>query len=542
MYRLTSLVLPVAHAPEELKAQAARLLHVKERDIGAIRILRRSIDARKKPKLFYVYTLDVDTVRPVRLSGKHNNIMSIKEEESYRFPVCGREKLTDRPVIVGAGPAGLFAAYVLAEHGYQPLIIERGDPVELRTAKVKGFWEGGSLDPDSNVQFGEGGAGTFSDGKLTCSVKDPGHRSDYIRRVFCEHGAAPEILFDMKPHIGTDVLTEIMKSMRSRILSLGGEYRFRTKMTGFTASEGRLTGIIVNENETIPASVCILAPGHSARDTFLMLHKAGIPMEAKAFAAGIRIEHPQDMIDISQYGENPPACLGPAPYRLAETASDGRGVYSFCMCPGGYVVNASSEEGRIAVNGMSYSGRNSKNANSALLVSVTPADTIPYLTPDLPQVLAGAAFQRQLESAAFRAGEGAVPQQLLSDFAKGQKSTAFGDFSSCIKGRAAFADLCKVLPDFMRRDILEVMPVFGRRIAGFDREDAILSGVESRSSSPVRVRRGENFSSCVEGLYPCGEGAGYAGGIMSAAMDGMRCAEACAARFAPLDQAVSANA
>ncbi|MDO4803733.1 MAG: FAD-dependent oxidoreductase [Lachnospiraceae bacterium] len=532
MYRIKDMKLPVTAGKDGLVKAAAEVLRMRESDIQDLRIHRRSLDARKKPDLFYIYTVDVETGNKTlkKRNGRHNQIMSTPDEE-YQFPASGNKPLKNRPVVIGSGPAGLFAAYLLAKCGYRPLILERGGDVSERTGKVNAFWMGGTLDPDTNVQFGEGGAGTFSDGKLNTSVKDPLFRAKYVRETFAAFGADETILYDQKPHVGTDVLVGILKRMRAEIETLGGEYRFHAKATGFEFAYGKICAVTVNEKERIPCEACVFAPGHSARDTFAMLSKTGLAMEPKAFAFGVRIEHPQSMIDLSQYGRSSGDDLGPAAYKLAGKARDGRGVYSFCMCPGGYVVNASSEAGLLAVNGMSYSDRNSANANSALIVTVSPEDYVPYVSPGVPASLSGIEFQRQLERAAFAAGQGKIPQQLYADFMKGTVSSSYGEFASCTKGERAFADVRKMLPAFAAQDIGEGIRMFGTKIKGFDRPDAIISGIESRSSSPVRIPRDETCESAMQGFYPCGEGAGYAGGIVSAAMDGLRCAESIVKRF-----------
>lgn len=536
MIRITDLKLPVSAGRKELINKAARELKVGESDILSLRIHRRSLDARKKPDLFYIYTVDVNIGKKSlkKAGSKHNKFMSTPDEE-YAVPPSGSEVMSERPVIIGCGPAGLFAAYLLSQQGYRPLILERGGDVNERTLKVNRFWKENSLDPDTNVQFGEGGAGTFSDGKLNTSVKDPCFRAKFVRETFAKHGADESILYEQKPHVGTDVLVNILESMRKEIESLGGEYRFHAKVTDIEYSGGKIRSVTVNGSEKIPCEVCIFAPGHSARDTFEMLSGKELIMQPKAFAFGVRIEHPQSMIDMSQYGRLSGKVLGPAAYKLTGKASDGRGVYSFCMCPGGYVVNASSEEGRLAVNGMSYSGRDSANANSALIVTVSPEDYVGYAPPGTTEALTGIEFQRNLERAAFEKGRGRIPQQLYGDFMTGTVSSSYGDFASCTKGETSFADLNEILPEFACRDIGEGIRSFGRKIRGFDRADAILSGVESRSSSPVRIVRDENCVSSIDGFYPCGEGAGYAGGIVSAAMDGLRCAEAIIKRYRKLD-------
>ena len=542
MIKVSDIKLPVEADQAALIKKAAHEAGIRPEDIREIVILRRSLDARRKPDLYYIYTVLLSSRKEEQLrsrsrkrSGrsKHNNIM-FTERETYTIPDPGDEVLHQRPVIIGSGPAGLFAAYVLALSGYKPLILERGADALTRTSRVEHFWATGELDTRTNVQFGEGGAGTFSDGKLNTSVKDPGCRAQFMKETFVLFGADESILYEQKPHVGTDVLTRVLVRMRERLIELGAEYRFLSQVTDLEVLNGKMTAVIVNDSERIPADVCVLAPGHSARDTFHMLHSKGLHMEPKAFAAGVRIEHPQAMIDLSQYGRPQDEHLGPAPYKLTHKAADGRGVYSFCMCPGGYVVNASSEKGMLAVNGMSYMRRDSANANSAILVTVTPEDFMPGKPDDIPEALAGTAFQAELEKRAFAAAGGSIPQQLYSDFMNKAVGLDYGEFASCVRGSAAFADLTCVMPEFMVRDIGDGISAFGRKIRGFDRPDAILSGIESRSSSPVRIVRDEKYVSNIDGIYPCGEGCGYAGGITSASMDGMRCAEAIIKRFRKL--------
>ena len=536
MYRLHELSLPIEADEKALLGAAAAKLRVQPEQLRDLSVARRSLDARKKPVLSYIYTVDVDLKKGVRLSKSVLARAERTPTEAYRIPESGREELSCRPIVVGSGPAGLFSAYLLSLAGFRPLVLERGDDAVTRTAKVRRFFETGELDTSSNVQFGEGGAGTFSDGKLNTSVKDPGGRARFVRETFVRFGADPAILYEQKPHIGTDVLTGILLKMRGAIEERGGGFRFRAQVTSLTTAGGRLTGVEVAGRETLPADAVILAPGHSARDTFRMLENMGVSMEAKAFAVGFRIEHPQTMIDLAQYGRaDARKILGPAAYKLTHTAGDGRGVYSFCMCPGGYVVNASSEAGHLCVNGMSYHARDSANANSALLVTVSPSDYLPLANAgapgDVPDPLSGLLFQRALEKAAHRTAGGSVPQQLFGDFEAGVPSSGPGGFASCLKGRGCFGDLRGILPEFLNEDIAGGIRAFGRKIRGFDRPDAILSGIESRSSSPVRILRDNGLEASIPGLYPAGEGAGYAGGIMSAAMDGLRAAEAIIRRY-----------
>ena len=443
--------------------------------------------------------------------------------------------------MIGTGPAGLFCGYALARMGYRPILLERGASMEERQKDVQDFWETGKLNPESNVQFGEGGAGTFSDGKLNTLVHDTHNRGKEVLRLFVKYGAPGSILYDAKPHIGTDILAKVVKNIREAIISMGGEVRFHTKVTGIRtkrnidfSDEPALAMLHLEDTRTkigedLLTDVAVLAIGHSARDTFGLLNLSDIRMEPKPFAVGVRVEHPQDMIDESQYGKNAPDCLPAAAYKLTAKTKEGRGVYTFCMCPGGYVVNASSEENRLAVNGMSYSGRNGKNANSAVIVTVSPED--------FPEkgILGGLAFQRQLEQAAFAEGQGKIPVQLFGDFKKNVPSSSAGTIAPQMKGTYSWGNVRSIFPEFIAKSLEEGITEFGKKIPGYDRDDAVLSGVESRTSSPVRILRDDTLQSSVKGLYPCGEGAGYAGGITSAAMDGLKVAEAVSQKYRAFD-------
>ncbi len=499
-------------------------------------IFKKSLDARKKPDIYEVYTVDVEIKSEEKILKrcKHANVQRAARKV-YHLPAPGTEKLKTPPVVIGCGPAGLFCTYLLAKAGYCPVLLERGKCVEERMADVEAFWKKGVLDPQSNVQFGEGGAGTFSDGKLNTLVKDKEGRNRFVLETFASHGAPQKILFENKPHIGTDVLVEIMKSMRLEIRRLGGEIRFGTCVTDFEIEteekNRRIKALIINGKERMPVQAVVLAPGHSARDTFSALYQKEVPMEAKSFAVGVRAEHLQEEIDLSQYGRKRGDLLPPASYKLTANLENGRGVYTFCMCPGGYVVNASSEEGRLAVNGMSYSDRSGSNANSAVVVTITPED---YGT-ETP--LDGVAFQRMLEEKAYLAGGGKIPVQRYEDFCKNRRSTGFGKVLPQMKGSYAFANLRDVFLEILSDSLIQGIQQFGQHLKGFSDGDTILSGVESRTSSPVRILRKETMESDVEGLYPCGEGAGYAGGITSAAMDGMKTAEALIRRYAPVCEA-----
>lgn len=525
MIRITQLKLPVDHRQEQLRKKIARTLKCGE-DTFSYEIVRQSLDARHKDDKKFVYTVDVSTPAEKKMLRKNRDKnVTFFEKKEYCFPKPGEEVLKNPPVVVGSGPAGLFCAWYLARAGYRPLVLERGQEAQKRKETVDRFWKDGILDPESNVQFGEGGAGTFSDGKLNTLVKDPNGRNHEVLKRFVEAGAPQEIVYQQKPHLGTDVLIGIVETMRHQIEEMGGSFRFESKVTDLCMENGRLCALEINDKEKIPAEVCVLALGHSARDTFSMIHRRGIFMQPKSFAVGLRIEHPQKMINMDLYGEEENEALGAASYKVTHTCENGRGVYSFCMCPGGYVVNASSEEGMLAVNGMSYQARDSKNANSALIVTVSPED--------FPEegVLGGITFQRNLEKEAWELGQGRIPVQLFEDFKEHRKSTEFGEVVPQMKGAYVLADVRSILPKEIGDSIEEGVTAFGRKIKGFDRPDALLSGIESRTSSPVRIVRDRQGCANIEGIYPCGEGAGYAGGITSAAMDGIKTAEFICEKF-----------
>lgn len=527
MIRITQMKLPITHTEEQLHKKIAKTLRIGNQPF-TYEIRKQSLDARHKEDKKFVYTVDVKLDHESRVLKKvHDKNIMLTAEKKYHFPSSGAETLTHRPVVIGSGPAGLFCAWYLARAGYCPLVLERGEEADKRQKTVENFWKNGILDPDSNVQFGEGGAGTFSDGKLNTLVKDTYGRGREVLSRFVEAGAPSEILYQQKPHLGTDQLVGIVQFMRHQIEEMGGEFRFRSTVTDLVIRNQKLEAVIVNENEKIPAEVCVLAPGHSARDTFSMLNRHAIYMEPKSFAVGVRVEHPQTMINQDLYGEPQNDRLGAASYKVTHTLENGRGVYSFCMCPGGYVVNASSEEGMLAVNGMSYQARDSHNANSAIIVTVNSSD--------FPEegVLGGIALQRKLERAAWEAGNGKVPVQLYGDYCRNQKSTKLGEVSPCIKGEYTLGDVRSIFPKEIGDSIEVGIRAFGKKLSGFDRPDTLLEGVESRTSSPVRiVREPKKLTSNIEGIYPCGEGAGYAGGITSAAMDGMKVAEAVATVYA----------
>lgn len=510
----------------QLEKKILKLLKISSKDLKSFSIIRRSLDARKKPTLFYSYIIDVEVSNEVQLlqKNKFKNVSAIDTAE-YRFPELpfkGTSKNSSRPVIVGLGPAGLFCGYYLAKQGLNPIILERGKPVEQRLKDVEDFWNSGVLNTESNVQFGEGGAGTFSDGKLNTLVKDKYGRNKEVLKVFVENGAPEKIIYDQKPHIGTDVLIDVVRNIRNKMLSLGAEIHYETKMTDILQNSGIITGVKTNDGRMFPTNTVVLAIGHSARDTFRMCHERNIPMEPKSFAVGFRVEHPQELINIQQYGENYPDCIPTAAYKVTAKSDNGRGVYSFCMCPGGYVVNASSEEGHLAINGMSYSKRDGKNANSAIIISVNPED----FSGQGP--LSGVEFQRQIEKKAYEIGNGKIPIQYYKDF-KGSpehNGTIPQGFTPSIKGNYQFADVNQILPTQLNSSFIQGMEHFHKIIPGFADDYALVSGIESRTSSPLRILRDESGqSTSLKGLYPCGEGAGYAGGITSAAMDGLYVAE-----------------
>ena len=500
------------------KRKISKLLNIKVTDIKNIKIVKRSIDARKKDNILYVYEFDVELTneKEVLKRNKKDNIFESPNEE-YVFPFNEIDK-SIRPVIVGSGPAGLYCAYILTEIGIKPIIIERGEKVEDRVKSIEDFWNNNKLNINSNVQFGEGGAGTFSDGKLNTNIKDKENRIKKVLEVFVENGANEDILYESKPHIGTDILREVIKNMRNKIVSRGGEIKYNTTLTNLIIDDNKLVSIEVNNNEIIECNKLVLAIGHSARDTFKMLLDNNLNIEAKPFAVGLRIEHPQSMINESQYGNKYKDILPPASYKLTYNTTKGRGVYSFCMCPGGYVVNASSEEKRLVVNGMSNNKRESKNANSAIVVTVSPKD---FGTNPMD----GIEFQRKLEENAYNIGLGNIPIQRYIDYKNDTDTIYLGEINPQIKGQYSYGNLNRILPDYINESIKEGIEYFGTKIKGFNREDAILLGVESRTSSPIRIIRDESFESNIKGIYPCGEGAGYAGGITSAAVDGIKVAE-----------------
>ncbi|MBP5410510.1 MAG: NAD(P)/FAD-dependent oxidoreductase [Lachnospiraceae bacterium] len=559
--RLQQLHLPVTHTREELEKCVAAKLGIPVDAMREVTILKQSLDARRKREIAYVYDVAVAVAKGCRLRGKQGSDWSFYEPVLYEPKRGDGKALSKRPVIIGAGPAGLFAAYVLAGAGHRPIVIERGKAVPERIADVEKFFATGVLEPNSNVQFGVGGAGTFSDGKLNTLIKDRDGRGNYVLRTFVKFGAPEEILYRNKPHIGTDRLRAVVSGMQEAIERLGGTVMTHTTVTGFTIEDERLTAVHCTGESgdiTIDTDIAVLAIGHSARDTVQWLCESGFAMEPKAFAMGVRVQHNREWVNRTQYGDAA-ELLPSADYKLTHTCRDGRGVYSFCMCPGGFVVNASSEPGRLAINGMSNFDRMADNSNSAIVVTVTPDDFredyenlrargaelrehlkkeeqmrdsgkwqctyVPKLS-EIAEPLIGMEYQRRLEELAFLAGRGAIPTQRYEDFREGRPSTGCGTISPVNKGAVHYTDLHECLPEYMADAIGEGMEAFERSMPGYGCDDALLQAIESRTSSPVRINRDETLQAVgIAGVYPCGEGAGYAGGIMSAAIDGIRVAE-----------------
>mgnify|MGYP000987383872 FL=1 len=525
MLRLSEIRLPLDHARSALPAAVADRLALPTADIQQLSVFRRSHDARKASAPMFIYSVDVEVPDEAgvlrRFAGDHR----LQATPDMRYQVVGRAPATlaTRPIVVGFGPAGIFAALVLAQAGFRPIVLERGKAVRERTQDTWGLWRKKVLDPESNVQFGEGGAGTFSDGKLYSQIKDPLHYGRKVLVEFVKAGAPEEILYVAKPHIGTFRLVGMVEQMRREIERLGGEVRFQQRVSGLQIERGRVRGVTLSSGEEVSGEQVILALGHSARDTFEMLHRAGVFMEAKPFSIGFRIEHPQSLIDRARFGPNAGnPLLGAADYKLVHHCRNGRSVYSFCMCPGGTVVAATSEANRVVTNGMSQYSRNERNANAGIVVGITPLDY-----PGGP--LAGIALQRDIETRAFELGGGTyeAPAQLVGDFLAGRPSTRLGSVIPSYQPGVRLTSLASALPDYAIEAIREALPAFERQIRGFAMPDAVLTGVETRTSSPLRITRGADAQSVnVRGLYPAGEGAGYAGGILSAGVDGIRVAEA----------------
>ena len=550
MLRLSEIRLPLDHARSALPAAVADRLALSTADIQQLSVFRRSHDARKASAPMFIYSVDVEVPDEAgvlrRFAGDHR----LQATPDMRYQCVGRAPATlaTRPIVVGFGPAGIFAALVLAQAGFRPIVLERGKAVRERTQDTWGLWRKKVLDPESNVQFGEGGAGTFSDGKLYSQIKDPLHYGRKVLVEFVKAGAPEEILYVAKPHIGTFRLVGMVEQMRREIERLGGEVRFQQRVSGLQIERGRVRGVTLSSGEEVSGEQVILALGHSARDTFEMLHRAGVFMEAKPFSIGFRIEHPQSLIDRARFGPNAGnPLLGAADYKLVHHCSNGRSVYSFCMCPGGTVVAATSEANRVVTNGMSQYSRNERNANAGMVVGLEPADFprdpalfeallgathgVEALPAGTPHPLGGIVLQRQLESGAYRLGgeDYRAPAQRAEDFLAQRPSRALGEVTPSYQPGVLLTDLHAALPDWATSAMREALPAFGRKIRGYDMPDAVLTGVETRTSSPVNIRRGEDLQSLnLPGLYPAGEGAGYAGGILSAGVDGIKVGEAVA--------------
>jgi uncharacterized protein len=537
--RLTELRLPLNHSDQDLQAAILRELGIGRGDLAGFTIVRRGFDARKKDAIALVYHLDVETPREEEILRRPRRDPHVgpAPDTTYKFSVEAPKHLPSRPVVIGFGPCGIFAGLLLAELGLRPIILDRGKKVRERTADTFGLWRQRKLNPESNVQYGEGGAGTFSDGKLYSRIKDPQHRGRKVLTEFVAAGAPPEILYVSKPHIGTFRLVKMVESLRARIESLGGEIRFQSRVDDFVIDRGKLRGLILNGGEKLEADHVVLAVGHSARDTFQVLHRRGVYIEAKPFSIGFRVEHPQSLIDRDRFGPNAGnPLLGAADYKLVHHCRNGRSVYSFCMCPGGTVVAAASEPGGVVTNGMSQYSRDERNANAGIVVGISPEDY-----PGGP--LAGIDLQRHWEQRAFELGGGTydAPGQLVGDFLAGRPSTELGSVLPSYRPGVRLGDLSTSLPEYAIEAIREALPAFDRQLKGFAMDDALLTGVETRTSSPIRIRRNEAFQSLnTEGLYPAGEGAGYAGGILSAAVDGLEVAEAVALSLAGRPQPIGA--
>ena len=529
MLRLTEIKLPLDHAPDAIRAAALKRLKIDGGELLNCTIFRRGYDARKRADIHLVYSLDVELRNEAAVLKKMRGDpkVSIAPDTSYQFVAQAPAVLSLRPVVIGLGPCGLFAALTLAQMGFRPIVLERGKAVRERTQDTWGLWRKSVLDPESNVQFGEGGAGTFSDGKLWSQIKDPFFLGRKVLREFVIAGAPAEIMYVSKPHIGTFKLVSMVEKMRATIESLGGEIRFQQRVEDFEIEAGQMRAVVLVSGERIATNHVVLAIGHSARDTFYKLHERGVFVEAKPFSIGFRIEHPQSLIDRARFGLSAGhEMLGAADYKLVHHASNGRSVYSFCMCPGGTVVAATSEPGRVVTNGMSQYSRNERNANAGIVVGISPEKDYPG------HPLAGIDFQRHWESQAFKAGGEtyAAPGQLVGDFIAGRASTVPASVEPSYKPGVRMTDLSTVVPDYAIAAIREALPAFDKQIKGFAMPDAVLTGVETRTSSPIRItRRDDDFQSInTRGLFPAGEGAGYAGGIMSAGVDGIKVAEAVA--------------
>ena len=529
MLRITELKLPLDHPDEALREAIVQRLGIRDEQLLSFNLFKRSYDARKKnSELLFIYTIDLEASNEAELlrTFADDRNIGVAPDVTYKYVGHAPAEVEQRPIVVGFGPCGIFAGLLLAQMGFKPIILERGKEVRQRTKDTWGLWRKSVLNPESNVQFGEGGAGTFSDGKLYSQIKDPLHHGRKVLEEFVKAGAPDEILYINKPHIGTFRLTGMVEQMRQDIIALGGEVRFQEKVTDLLTDDGQLTGVVLESGEQLHSRHVVLALGHSARDTFRMLHAKGVFMEAKPFSVGFRIEHPQTLIDkarLDKYAGHPK--LGAADYKLVYHAKNGRSVYSFCMCPGGTVVAATSEPGRVVTNGMSQYSRNERNANSGIVVGIDPERDYPG------GPLAGIELQERLEAHAYVMGGSnyQAPAQLVGDFVAGRPSTALGSVEPSYKPGVTLGDLAPSLPDFAIEAIREALPAFDRQIKGYNLHDAVLTGIETRTSSPLRITRGEDFQSLnLKGLFPAGEGAGYAGGILSAGVDGIRIAEAVA--------------
>jgi uncharacterized FAD-dependent dehydrogenase len=522
MIRIKNIKIPVQNDNEAfLQNKICQKMHIKKQDLLKFNIHKRVLDARKEA--IFIYEIDA-LVNNYQIPFHNPDIIKTPNEE-YLFPLKGKELMINRPIIIGSGPAGLFCAYLLSKLGYKPLIIERGEEMDQRTLTVQKFWDTGLLNTNSNVQFGEGGAGTFSDGKLNTLIKDPTNRHRFVFTTFINAGAPKEIIYDYNPHIGTDCLRDVIKNLHQEIIKMGGNFLFKSKLTSIICENDQIKAIEINNQAIIKTNILVLAIGHSARDTFRMLNNYLI-MQSKPFAVGLRVEHNQEMINKAQYKDKA-KYLPNASYKLTYKAADNRGVYSFCMCPGGYIVNASSENNKLAINGMSNYNRESSNANSAIVVTLLPSD---FNSND---PFSGLKFQEELEKKAFDLGHGKIPISLYKDYKLNKATTKLGTIEPLFKGNYTLTNLRELLPNNLNNDIMEAMESFDQKIKGFAADDVILAGIESRTSSPIRILRNELLEANIKGIYPCGEGAGYAGGITSAAIDGLKVAEEIIKKYKP---------